>query len=383
LADSALRVAYLCEHPTLLGGERSLLEFLRHRGAAGVEPIVVAPADGALASALANAAVAHLPWPDARRRRVGPLVELLRERAVDLVHANSLSTADAALELGEELSRPSLAHVRDMVRLSSAQARRLGRHDAVIAVSDAVARWLGELGLPPARVHRIFNAVDGVALCRLARPGALRQELGIGDAPLVVSIGQIALRKGQDLLLAAVARLAGEFPDLRTAIAGARYSAKIESREFERQLYERTKAPDLAGRVCFLGYRDDVPALLADADVLVIPSRQEPLSRTLLEGLALGVPAVATNVGGNAEILADGQFGLLAPPDEAALAEAIRALLRGPELRQRFRAMGPERIRVQFAPQRQWRAVRMLYEGILGWLGRESQTRRFDPGLYI
>ena len=124
--------------------------------------------------------------------------------------------------------------------------------------------------------------------------------------------------------------------------------------------------PPLAGRAHLLGYRDDVPALLAGLDVLVVPSRQEPLSRVLLEGLALGVPAVATAVGGSPEILDDGRFGMLVPPDDpGAIARGIEELLGNQTLRGKYHQHGPERVRTTFTLERQVAAVRALYDRIL------------------
>jgi glycosyltransferase involved in cell wall biosynthesis len=259
-----------------------------------------------------------------------------------------------------------VTHVRDIMGLSRARRGRLGELRAVIAVSDAVARWLRESGIREERVARIYNAVDVEALRQASRTGAFRRELGFArDVPLVGCVGQIALRKGQDVFLEAASSLAGTFPDARFVIAGARYSMKAESREYEAALRARAAGPALAGKVHLLGFRDDVPSLLRALDVLVVASRQEPLSRVLLEALALGVPAVATDVGGTREILGDGCGSLVVPPgDPAAIAEAVGRLLAAPELRDRLSRAGPDRAR-RFSPSRQAEAIRALYERVL------------------
>ncbi len=361
-----LRVAYLCEFSTLLGGERSLLTFLDHRRAADLEPVVVAPASGPLAAELESRGIERLDWPPGGRRDAEVLAPQLGARGVRIIHGNSLMVADATLALGVELGLPAVNHSRDIMTLSRARAKRLGKLTAVIAVSDAVAHWLRELEVAEHRIHRVHNAVDREALERDVRPGALRSELGIArDAPLIGCVGQIALRKGQDLFLEAAVRLAGRVADARFVIAGARYSRKEESVEYEAGLKSRAARPPLAGRVHFLGYRTDAPSVISALDVLVVPSRQEPLSRVLIEALALGVPSVATDVGGTREIIEDQRTGLLVrPEDPAALAAAALRLLTSPDLRTSIRQEGPRRAR-DFSPERQVKAIQSLYARVL------------------
>ncbi|MFO0946681.1 MAG: glycosyltransferase family 4 protein [Planctomycetota bacterium] len=357
------RVAYLCEFPTLLGGERSLLEFLRHRRIAGVDPIVVAPARGRLADALAAAGVSHLHLPPRGLRDLDAIAEECIHRQVQIVHGNSLMTADAALLLGNRLAIPAVTHVRDMMRLSDAKAERLRRLDAVVAVSNAVVHWLAQFSVP---ATCIYNAIDPAEIRRLANPPTLRKELNIGPGDLLVGcIGQWALRKGQDLFVRAAERVLQRMRACHFVLIGERYSDKEESVAFEIGLRQAARQGPLQDRLHLLGYRDDVPSLLADMSVLVVPSRQEPLSRTLLEGLALGVPCVATEVGGNAELLKGGEYGELVRADDAErLADGIIQLLAHETRREELRARTPAWVDRQFSPQKQANALRELYDSL-------------------
>jgi glycosyltransferase involved in cell wall biosynthesis len=83
----------------------------------------------------------------------------------------------------------------------------------------------------------------------------------------------------------------------------------------------------------FLGDRKDIPAVLASLDVTVLPSRSESLSNVILESMAAGVPVVATDVGGNRELLSNGETGFLTPEDDATLANAVESLLVNDDLR--------------------------------------------------
>ncbi|WP_419192537.1 glycosyltransferase family 4 protein [Kolteria novifilia] len=332
-----------------------------------LEPTVIAPATGRLAEALAARGIDHLPWWGGEEGQA-TLASGLRERRVELVHANSLMTADRARRLGKRLGLPAIAHVRDIMRLSDGRKGRLAKLDAIIAVSKAVASDLIAQGLPGDLVKTIHNGVDGASLRSQVVPGRFRAELGLPpESRLLGCIGQVALRKGQDLFLEMAESLADRDGTIHFVLAGARYSSKEESRQFEEGLHEKATGSRLRGRVHFVGYRTDVPSILNDLDLLVIPSRQEPLSRVLLEGLALGVPVVATNVGGMEELLDHGRTGLLVAPDDAAtLAEAAWELLRDEPRRRELRPMGPRWVSERFSVERQTQAIRSLYEDVLG-----------------
>jgi glycosyltransferase involved in cell wall biosynthesis len=111
---------------------------------------------------------------------------------------------------------------------------------------------------------------------------------------------------------------------------------------------EQFSTGQLAGRAHFLGYRADVPGILPELTMLAHPARQEPLGRVLLEAAATGVPIVATDVGGTAEILPPGAALLVPADDPAALASAIRQLVEDPIQRQRLAAAALKHIRTTF-----------------------------------
>jgi glycosyltransferase involved in cell wall biosynthesis len=161
------------------------------------------------------------------------------------------------------------------------------------------------------------------------RSGYLHRELGLApEADLVGTIGQICLRKGQDVFLRAATILSDKLPNVHCLIVGERWSDKSESRQFETDLHAAATGP-LAGRVHFVGYRSDVNRILGELSLLVHPARQEPLGRVLLEAAASGVPVVATDVGGTREISPPGsETARLVPPDDPeAMAAAVLRLM--------------------------------------------------------
>ncbi|MBM3518063.1 MAG: glycosyltransferase, partial [Alphaproteobacteria bacterium] len=176
-----------------------------------------------------------------------------------------------------------------------------------------------------ARTHYLPNFVD-------ARPAAplARQALGCPEtAPLLLALGRLHANKAFDVLLRALVALpgahlciAGEGPERTTLTALARTLG-------------------VADRTGFLGWRDDAPALLATADVLVCPSRREPLGNVVIEAWAHGCPVVAAAAAGPAGLIRDDASGLLVPvEDVAALAAAITRALADAGLRRRLIAGG-------------------------------------------
>ena len=198
--------------------------------------------------------------------------------------------------------------------------------DCVLVNADAVkSGWLAE-GYDESKIVIIRNGVD---LTRFNEPtdgDAIRRDLGLpAGTPLVVVVSRLTRLKGLEQLIEAAAVLKQRHKDARFLIVG---ETAPSQRPYLDELKKRAVEQGVADRVLFTGLRSDVPALLAAADVSVMPSLSEALSNVLLESMAAGAPTVATRVGGTPEALTDGQTGLLVPPGEVQpLAGAISRLL--------------------------------------------------------
>ncbi len=354
------RVVWLFEFGELNGAERSLLATLDGLRQAGFDPMAIAPTTGPLMPRLLAAGVQCVPFDvrDAEgRRRDGDALrrELtlhLSARRIDLVHANSLSMGRLSGPVLADLGLPSIAHLRDILRLSRQAVADLNRHTRLLAVSRAVRTYHVAQGLIEANTHAVYNGVDLDSFRPRVASGFLHKRLGISrQAILFASIGQLGLRKGQDVLLQAFAQVADAHTAAHLLIIGRRHSQKDEAVRFEEALHDRAKRDDLSSRVHFLGESDNVAGLLPELHALVHAARQEPLGRVLLEAAACGLPVVATDVGGTREIFptaADG--GLLVAADDAdALASAWERLLGDGSLHARLSTGGRKRAAEQFA----------------------------------
>lgn len=332
------RLLILCEYPTLLGGERSMLATLDTIAAAGIDVHVAGPGAGPLADALQANGVSHVGWEvrgtDGQRSPLGELREtlheLLRDVRPDLLHANSLSTARVSGPVASEMGVRSIGHLRDIIRLSRQAVADLNCHDRLLAVSQATRDHHVAQGVDAARLSVVHNGVDLDAFRPRPATGYLHLELHLPALTrLIASIGQLGLRKATDVALAAAMQAAHGRPDVHWLVVGERTSDKQESRDFERLLHNIAAEPPLAGRVHFLGTRGDVAPLMNEAVLLVHAARQEPLGRVLLEAAASGLPVVATDVGGTREIFpSDADGAVLVPADDRhALAETVTTVL--------------------------------------------------------
>lgn len=351
-------VLLLCEYPTLNGGEHSMLATLESVCAAGFRVTAVAPAAGPLAEELARHGVEVVPFDsfdesgkrlsqEVRRRR---LASILQSRRPDLVHANSLSMGRLCGPLVAEAGLPSIAHLRDIVRLSARVMADLNCHRRLLAVSRATRRFHVAAGLDGEKTRVVYNGVDLTRFHPRPGTGWLHGELGFpSEAFLVGVIGQISLRKGQDVLVRAAAQLVDEAPEIHYVLVGERFSEKDESRRFEAGLLEAARN-ELAGRLRLVGFRHDVDRLMNELSLLVHPARQEPLGRVLLEAAASGLAVVATDVGGTREIFPpQEQAARLVPPDDAhSLAEAIRQVACDEGLRGELSVRGRRRAEAAF-----------------------------------
>lgn len=306
--------------------------------AAGFDVYVAAPPVGPLADTLDARGVPHLHWitHDANRRRLplqalrAAVTQFISDAQPHLLHANSLSAARIAGPVAADCNVPGIGHLRDILKLSIQAIADLNANRKLIAVSHATCDFHISQGLAASRCVVIHNGIDLEKFAPTPPTGFVHRELRLpADAQLGAVVGQLGMRKGTDIVLAAASLLVNRFPHLHWLIIGERTSTKDESFQFEQTLRTIAASPTLAGRVHLLGTRTDMHLLLPECALLVHAARQEPLSRVLLEAAACGLAVVATDVGGTREIFPPGaQAAVLVPPDSAApLAEAVGNLM--------------------------------------------------------
>lgn len=231
-----------------------------------------------------------------------------------------------------------IVHLHGRVHEASGEApvpAQVEGADAVIAVSDAVARQV--------RGARACVVYPGVKMPR--RSFTAQETLRPGRSAVIGTACRLVAIKGLQYLLQAIARLRAEFPEVRLEIAGS----GVLQADLERQVHEL----GLAKSVTFLGWQPDMAAAMSRWNVYVQPSIDEGFGIAALEAMATGLPVVATGVGGTLELVQDGATGWLVPPrDPAALAGRIGMLLGDEHLRRRMGHAGRRRAGDCFAEHR-------------------------------
>ncbi len=244
--------------------------------------------------------------------------------------------------------------------------------DRIVANAEAVRERLVAEGY---RRDKIVVIRNGIARSRFAagsNGGKLRRELGLAaGVPLVAVLSRLNPLKGIEYFLEAAAIVSCRFDEARFLVIGDG-ACRAELERYTARL-------GLDRRVVFTGFRLDVPQLLPDIAVSVLPSLSEATSNALLESMASGVPVVATRVGGNPEVVEDGVTGLLvAPRDPAALACAICQLLENRALASKLGAAGKRRVAEHFSLERAVRETERLYLDLLEKAGYGRTGGRWE-----
>jgi glycosyltransferase involved in cell wall biosynthesis len=378
-----LRVVFLDHVARLSGGEIALLRLLPELSQ-HVDVNVILGEDGPLVGRLRAEGIAVEVMPlaprlrDLRKDTIRPgtldtralfslpgyvrrLYSRIKELEPDIIHTNSLKSDLYGGVAGRLARVPIVWHIRDRVAtdylppLAVHLVRLLSRFvpNAVIANSEETMstlprRWNANVLYNPI----LPDPIDRSA--RLRRTG--HQHLTIG------MIGRLAPWKGQEVFLDAFAA-AFQGGTVRARLIG---SALFGEDAYAESLVARASSLGIADQVEFRGFREDIWAELRELDVLVHCSvRPEPFGQVVLEGLAAGLPVVAANAGGPAEVITSGVDGILTTPGDAnELADALRLLAGDWVVRARLAAAGRRRSR-DFAPERAVEQLLDFYERIL------------------
>jgi glycosyltransferase involved in cell wall biosynthesis len=363
-----LRVLHLNTERTWRGGELQTLQLARGLADRGHESRVVAQPASPLAE---KARAADLPVHEVKMRgeadpiAVLALATLLRRTRPDIVHmhtshAHTLGVlASRVTRIGKRVvsRRVDFSIFRNRLKASAVKYRY--GVDRYVTVSRAIRDVLVRDGIAPERIRVVHSGIvpgrfDGVA------PADLRGELGLPpEARLVGNVAHFGWHKAQEVLVRAAKILAETHPAAVVLLVGdGDCRAKVEA---------ESDALGLTGSaVRFLGFRADVPEVLAALDVFVMSSVLEGLCTSILDALASRRPVVASRVGGIPEIL-EGGNGLLVPPkDPEALAAAIGRVLDDDDLARTMAARGRRTVEESFSVDATVAGTVVVYRELLG-----------------
>lgn len=374
---TALRVLHLNFHRGWGGQpQRILIESVR-LAARGHAVALAVPGDGILAARGREAGLTVFGdfafRPPARAvsflRDVREARRIIDEWRPDILHSHGSQDTWVTVAANRWFGGPRLPHVltrHNTKRIADSAANRYlyGRAiDRLVVVSRSVLERFApfiERGLiDPGEVPVIHSSIDIGRFTGPADPRGVPAGIGVpAEAPLIGCVGRLVPDKGQTYLLDAFELLRARHADAHLLLAGVGTD--------EERLRRRVSERGLSEKVHFLGFREDVPDIMAALRVLVLPSVDcDASSAVIKEAMAVGTPVVATDIGGASEILSPGPSGVVVPPaDAGALAEAIDRLLSDPVLARSLGEAGPREVRERFDPELLCDAYLEVYRGL-------------------
>jgi glycosyltransferase involved in cell wall biosynthesis len=313
------RILYLDSSVGIFGGGQiSLLEFLTNMDRAKYYPLVIVGEEGKLINEIERLEVECqvIPMPGLKKLNLFMFLDgfwrifsYAREKKVKLIHCNTSRATLYAGPIAKILGIPLIWHVR-----------------IPYPVKEEV-----------------------------------RKKFHIDSEDIVIgTVGRLSPEKGYEHLISAIRDVAIEYPRIKVLIVGS------GSEEYRLYLQEKINKLKLSSNIIFTGFYEDVPQILNCMNIYSLPSLSEGFNRSLLEAMACGLPVVATNVGGNMEVVKDGVNGLLVPSDHPVrLAAAITELLKDREKAKRMGLAGRERVEEKFSIEKNVRRTETIYEEII------------------
>jgi L-malate glycosyltransferase len=301
-------------HPVCFHAEGAWFERLQALG----DPVTLFPIHGFRRPMTARQMWSFASWCKSRRIAVLQTCELYS----NIFGLPAGALASVPVRIG---SRRGFVEPPGLQRMQHAAYTAAHR---VVANSQAAAARLRRDGVPEGQIVVIPNGIDLTTFGPRTYAPRLKR---------ILLVACLREEKRIDVLIAAAPQILQRHPDVEFVIAG--------DGTCRAELLALARATGAFDRFQFLGHRDDIPAILASADVFVLPSRSEALPNSVIEAMASGLPVVASNVGGIPELVEDGKTGRLVPAgDSQALASAIVGLLEHPEQAAEFGMAGRRRI---------------------------------------
>jgi glycosyltransferase involved in cell wall biosynthesis len=274
---------------------------------------------------------------------------LVRKERVAVIHAHEFTANSYGSLMGQILRVPVVATVHGKSYFADRLKRRMAyryvsRVSRMVAVSEDLKRFIvGRAGVAERRVGVVYNGVEASEPLPAERSSALRAELRLdGYEHLIGAVGSLYPVKGHIHLIRALPDILRACPRTLLLLVG--------QGELEQSLQDEAAKLRLGEHVRFLGFRGDVPALLSLLDAFVLPSLSEGLSMALLEGMAAGKPVVATRVGGNPEVVVDGDTGFLIDAESpGSIADRVVRLLKDKKQAARMGERGRRRVHEGFS----------------------------------
>lgn len=369
------RILYVHGIEAIGGAERDLIALLETLDRRKWEPHVACPGTGPFREQLHAIAVpTHTlslpPWrkPLAvfqRRSAIGNLGALVDQLDPAMVHVNDIwwvPHAVRALARCTSTPVPIVAHVRQEIEPVKVGRYELDRVEAIIAISRQIEQSLIHGGVAANKVRTLYSGIDLSKTQSRHDDQAIRRMIGLPTgAVLLGTVANLFPRKGYEVMLRALPSIVRAVPMVHYVIVGS------DDHGYADRLKRLASELKIAEHVHIVGFQDPVQPFLASLDLYMHPALMEGFGIAVVEAMAMGKAVVATTTGGLPEVVAEGETGLLVPPDDAeSLAEAAISLLENKVRREQMGLCGRMRAQERFSLDASVAQVEQLYEDILG-----------------
>jgi glycosyltransferase involved in cell wall biosynthesis len=366
-----VKLLYVFYEPSHSGQATHVISLAKHLG--GYDITVICPREDEITQAeLRESGVRVLPWQMHKLKNLRPtlaLMHLCKTERFAIMHVHSVEAGLWARVAAKVAGAPVVIYTPHNIDVRNRWLQWLYPYlervlsfftDMIISVNETDRiRLIQRRMARPEKVITIYYGIDPGRFTLEGSQDEYKQRLGVDPRkPLVLQMGRLREQKAPQYFLQAAAEVLREIPDVEFALLG---EGPLEP-ELRRLAFEL----GIASNVHFLGWREDVPEVLAATDISVLTSLWEGLPYSVLESMAAGKPVVATSVNGTTELVVNSETGFLVPPRSPhAVAEKVITLLRDPELAATMGELGRRRVEEHFSVQAMIRKAEAVYQSLL------------------
>ncbi|MCD6228603.1 MAG: glycosyltransferase family 4 protein [Candidatus Omnitrophica bacterium] len=339
----------------IYGGEQVWLKFLERVDRRRILPFALLFGKGKLSKRLDEINIPYYLLPETRIRKMLTflknlfhMMSFLKEEKFDIVNSlgvHLLTTLSTSI-----LSVPYVLHIHTIHPLSLVDRWCVRKAKHIVTVSNFSKNFLIGYEVKSEYIEVVYNGIDIEELERRSKGVNLREELGLGeDTYIVCYIGRIVKWKNLDVLIKVIPNIKQEFQGkVKFLFVGDIPRIDTENFDYKDTLLKLAEDLGVQGEVIFTGRREDIPDILKNIDIFVLPSHLETFPMCILEAMAFSKPVVAVEVGGIPELITEDTGILVRPNDLDGLTRAITELLKDEGKRKEMGEAGYRRVREFF-----------------------------------
>lgn len=370
-SSKEIRVLFISHSSGMVGAEKSLLSIIKNINKKCFTPIVILPPSGLLNKDLCNLNIKtyniSCPWWVTGNKNIlwktlkilyctiqeivvlSRIYNIVKKERINVIYTNTVVNYSGAI-ISKILKIPHIWHVREVIinnpdlhfilPAKVAYNLILKSSNTVVVNSNATATQFRTQN-PTEKIKLIYNALN---FSDFQNTNSLLNIEGVKETDWVVGvIGTLQRRKGQDDALRAINIVKKKIPNIKLLLIGE------GDEEYKKYLKELILKLDLSENVILMGYREDVPQILPNLKVVLVPSWNEPFGRVVIEAMAAGVPVIGSNSGGIKEIIDNNINGYLVPPkNPLRISEQIIYLNEHPEIAKKLGTSGKEKVKQKY-----------------------------------